>query len=181
MCIYMILDLGATRRLLAGWVGGSVITGCRGVEAEAAPGFGDDDAVAGVAGVEADLDGEIDADVADVVRQQADVLGTLVGDARDAVAVGEDAGRGGWAVGGGVREPLSFGDAAVGNAADLGEVVSAGLLDLCGCGSSAGEEPCGDACDGGSAEAESDEIPRVTEQERQMIWDMRKHGVWAKA
>jgi hypothetical protein len=35
------------------------------IQAEAAPGFGDDDAVAGVVGIVADLDGKIDADVAD--------------------------------------------------------------------------------------------------------------------
>ena len=63
-----------------------------GVQAEAAPGFGDDDAVAGVVGVVADLDGEIDADVADEFGEQGDVLGALVGDAGDAVGVDEDGG-----------------------------------------------------------------------------------------
>ena len=62
------------------------------LEAQAVPGFGYYDAVAGVAGVEADLDGEVDADLADEVGEWGDVLGALVGDAGDLVAVEEDGG-----------------------------------------------------------------------------------------
>ena len=68
------------------------------LEAEAVPGFGDYDAVSGVAWVEADLDGEVDTDLADEVGERGDVLGALVGDAGDLVAVEED----GWGVGVGV-------------------------------------------------------------------------------
>ena len=63
------------------------------LEAQAVPGFGYYDAVAGVAGVEADLDGEVDAELADEVGEWGDVLGAFVGDAGDLVAVEED-GRG---------------------------------------------------------------------------------------
>jgi hypothetical protein len=72
------------------------------LEAEAVPGFGDYDAVAGVARVEADLDGEVDADLADEVGERGDVLGALVGDSGDLVAVEEDGGGVGVGVGCGV-------------------------------------------------------------------------------
>ena len=65
------------------------------LEAKAVPGFGDYDAVAGVAGVEADLDGEVDADLTDEVGEWGDVLGGFISDACDLVAVEED----GWGVG----------------------------------------------------------------------------------
>ena len=60
-----------------------------GGEAEPAPGFGYDDAVGGVVEVVADLDGEVGADVPDVVGEGGDVLGALVGNACDAVVVHE--------------------------------------------------------------------------------------------
>ena len=87
--------VGEEVRLGSCRVGDGGEVGARGVEAEAAPGFGDYDAVAGVAGVEADLDGEVDADLADVLGEVGDVLGALVGDAGDAIAVEEHSGSGG--------------------------------------------------------------------------------------
>ena len=75
------------------------------LEAQAVPGFGDYDAVAGVARVEADLDGEVDAELADEVGEWGDVLGGLVGDAGDLVAVEEDGG----GVGVGCGVGLGFG------------------------------------------------------------------------
>jgi hypothetical protein len=61
-----------------------------GVQAKTAPGFGDDDAVAGVMGVVANLDGQIDANVADVFGEQGNILGALIGDPRNPVGVDED-------------------------------------------------------------------------------------------
>ena len=73
------------------------------LEAEAVPGFGDYDAVAGVAGVEADLDGEVDADLTDEIGEWGDVLGGFISDACDLVAVEEDGGGVGVGFGGGGR------------------------------------------------------------------------------
>lgn len=147
-----------------------------GSEAQAAPTFGDDDAVGGVAGVEADLDGKVHADVTDVLFEGADVLGALVGDAGDDVAIDEDCGyvrrRG---VAGG-DEPLGLGDAAVGDAAGEGEEVAAGAFDLVGGGLSAGEDVAGDAGGDRDSEAHGQDVPGGPEEERQMGWNVRKHG-----
>ena len=115
------------------------------VEAQSGPGVGDDDAVAGVAGVKTDLDGEVDADVADEVREVVDVLGALVGDAGDDVTVDEDFGdgAGGWGFGG-VFGAVGVGDAAVCDASGGGEGVAAELFDLVGGEAAAGEEPDGE-------------------------------------
>ena len=72
------------------------------LEAQAVPGFGDYEAISRVAGVEADQDGEVDADLADEVGERGDVLGALVGDAGDLVAVEEDGGGVGVGLGGSV-------------------------------------------------------------------------------
>jgi hypothetical protein len=150
-------------------------------QAEAAPGFGDDDAVGWVAGVEADLDGEIDADLADVLGEVGDVLGALVSDAGDAVAVEKDGGGGGSdgcgvMAGGCGDEPLGLGDAAVCNAAGAGEVVAADMFALGGGDALAGEENAGGAGDGGEPEAEDGEVPRRAEEGRQVGWDRQRHG-----
>ena len=151
--------------------------GSGGIETKAAPRLGYDDAVAGIAGIEADLDGQVDADVADVIAERGDVLSALVGDAGDAIAIDEDAGGGGgWALGGGVAEPVGLGDAAVRYATDLCKVVAADTLDLRWRGSSTGEYVGGDARDGGCAETDGDQIPRVTEQHGQKNWDLYEHG-----
>ena len=99
-------------------------------EAEAAPGFGYDDAVGGVVEVVADLDGKVGADVADVVGEGGDVLGALVGDAGDAVVVDEQAGSVGGVVGGERR----VGDGSIGDVAHGSEKVAAIALDLFGVG-----------------------------------------------
>lgn len=151
------------------------VVGCL-VESKSAPGFCDDDAVAGVAGVEADLDGQVDADVADIVWQEGDVLGALVGNAADAIAVHEDAGGGGRGVGGYVCDPLGFGDAAIGDATDPCDVVAAGTLYLGCAGLAAGEEVGSDAGDSCCAEGDDNDVPRVTEQNRRLGWNVREHG-----
>jgi hypothetical protein len=51
------------------------------VEAQAAPGLGDDDAVGGIVRVVADLDRQVDAKAADVLGQRGDDLAALVTDA----------------------------------------------------------------------------------------------------
>ena len=76
---------GTMWRCRIGWVG--MVRG----DAEAAPGFGDDDAVGWVVEIVADLDGQVGADVADVVGESGDVLGALVGDSSNAVVVDEQA------------------------------------------------------------------------------------------
>ena len=114
-------------------------------EAEAAPGFGYDDAVGGVVEVVADLDGEVGADVADVVGEGGDVLGALVGDAGDAVVVDEQAGRVGGIVGGGRR----VGNGSIGDAAHGSEKVAAVALDLFGGRFFTGEEIAGCGSYGG--------------------------------
>ena len=150
-----------------------------GAEAETAPGLGDYDAVGWVAGVEADLDGEIDADVADEVGQGSDVLGALVGDAGDEVAVDENAGGGEWRVGADGSWPFGVGDAAVGDAAGEGEVVAAGVLDLFRSEALAGEVIArGSRSNGGCAEKR--EVARRPQKERQMSWNVLQHGYWPK-
>ena len=116
-------------------------------EAEAAPGFGYDDAVGGVVEVVADLDGQVGADIADVVGEGGDVLGALVGDAGDAVIVDEQARCAGGVVGGEGR----VGDGSVGDAAHGGELVAAGALDLFRRRLFAGEEIAGCGRCGGCA------------------------------
>jgi hypothetical protein len=143
------------------------------VKAQAAPGFSDYDAVAGVAGVEADLDGKVDADLTYVLGEVGDVLGALVGDAGDAIAIEEHGGGGGGGVRRGWDEPLGFGDAAVGDAADVGEVVAAQVFALGFCNALAGKEIAGKAGDGGEAEAQYSQAPWGAEQQRQMDWKVR--------
>jgi hypothetical protein len=63
-------------------------------DAEATPGFGDDDAVTGVLWVVADLDGEVDAEVADVLGEASYVLEAFIAYAGDFVLVAEDIGWG---------------------------------------------------------------------------------------
>ena len=63
-------------------------------DAEATPGFGDDNAVSRIMEIVTDLDGQISSDVADVIGEGGNVLGALVGDAGDAVVV--DGRRGVW-------------------------------------------------------------------------------------
>ncbi len=99
---------------------------------EAGPGFGDNDAVAGVAGVVAELDGLVDAEAKDLLGQVANVLGAVVRDAGKAVAVDEDVGGGGDAIFAG--EGAGVEDDAVGDAAGAGEVFTAAALDLVGVG-----------------------------------------------
>ena len=118
-----------------------------GGEAETAPGFRDDDAVGGVMEVVANLDGEVSADVADVVGEGGDVLSALVGNAGDAVVVDEQAG----GVGGVVRGGWRVGDGPVGDAAHSREKVAAIAFDLFGGRFFTGEEIAGDGCCGGCA------------------------------
>lgn len=150
--------------------------GVVGGEAEAAPGFGDDDAVGGVVEVVADLDGEVGADVADVVGKGGDVLGALVGDAGDAVVVHEKA-RG---VGGVVGRERGVGDGAVGDAAHGGEEVAAGAFDLFRGWAGAADDVPDDAQQGCRADGDCGDSSRGLESERQMGWKMWKHRSLAK-
>ena len=126
------------------WIGWMRVVGG---EAEAAPGFGYDDAVGGVVEVVADLDGEVGADVADVVGEGGDVLGALGGDAGDAVVVDEQAG----SVGGVVGSERRVGDGSVGDAAHSREKVAAIAFDLFGGRFFTGEEIASYCCCSGCA------------------------------
>ena len=86
--------------------------------------------------VVADLDGQVGADVADVVGEGGDVLGALVGDACDAVVVNEQAG----GVSGVVGSEGRVGDGSVSDTAHGSEKVAAGALDLFGGKFFTGEE-----------------------------------------
>jgi hypothetical protein len=132
------------------------------VDAEAAPGFGYHDAVAGIVGIVANLDGKIDAEVADVLSEAGDILHALVTNTGDAVLIVEDAG---WRLDP-LREDLRVficGTAAcalvegvvdeggVGDAATFGEELPAQTLDLFGVGFAMEVNVEGDAGDSGDA------------------------------
>ena len=106
---------------LTGWTGSMLV-----IDTEARPGLSDDDRIAGVAGVKADLDRKIDADVANVFGERANVLGALIGNAGDAIAVDEGVGCGIF----GFVSPARLRDAAINDAAGCGKVVAALALDL---------------------------------------------------
>jgi hypothetical protein len=156
----------------------------RGFQAEAAPGFGDDDAVAWVVGGVADLDGQVGADVVDLVGEGGDVLGALVSDAGDAVVVDDDVGGGGgffglgWGgIGAGLRNE-GVHDGAVGDAAGGGKEFAALAFELFGGGIVAGEEIGGNASCGHQDSADrSEHDARVAERQRRMNWIQQKHGV----
>ena len=120
-------------------------------EADAAPGFGYDDAVGGVVKVVADLDGKVGSDITDVFGECGDVLGALVGDAGDAVVVDEQA----RSVGGVVGRGGCVGDGAVGDAAHGGELVAALTLELFRGRFFAGEDIGGCRCRSDSADSNS--------------------------
>ena len=118
-----------------------------GFHAEAAPVFGDDHAVAGVARIVADLDRLVDAVAGGALGEERDILRAVVGNPGDAVAVKQQVGRDAVAlfavVGAGVD------DAAVGDAAVEGEVLAAAAFQLDGGRAAAADvKPGGTACGG---------------------------------
>jgi hypothetical protein len=133
-----------------GWEGGGALA-----EPEAGPGLGDQDAVAGVTGVVAELDGLVDAVTEDEFGELGDVLRAVVGDAGKAVAVEEDVGRGGNAVF--AVEAARIDEVAVGDAADEGEIFAAAAFELVRRGTAGAdvvngasgkdEDACGDAAE----------------------------------
>ena len=147
-----------------------------GGEAETAPGFRDDDAVGGVMEVVANLDGEVSADVADVVGEGGYVLGTLIGDAGDAVVVHEEAG----GVGGVVGGEGSVRNSAVGDATLGGEEVAAGALDLFRGGAGATDDIPDNAQQGCRTDGEGSDSSWGAKVERQVSWKMWKHRSLAK-
>jgi hypothetical protein len=141
-------------------------------DAEAAPGFGDDDAVGGIVEVVTDLDGQIGADVADVIGEGGNVLGALVGDAGDAVVVDEKA----WGVGGVVRGKRRVGDGSVGDATHGGEQVAAAAFDLFRGGLFAGKQITGSDRCGRCGHCNGGYSSRRPQGQRQMVCDGREHG-----
>ena len=107
-------------------------------DAQATPGFSDHDAVAGVLGVVADLDGEIDAEMADVLRKTGYILEAFVADSGDFVLIAEDVG--GRIFGAEIRLGAAVGtikagvdERGIGNATARGEELAALTLYLfCG-------------------------------------------------
>ena len=143
---------------------------------EAGPGFGDEDAIAGVAGVVADLDGLVDAVAADAVREAGDVLGAVVGDAGEAVAVEEDFGGGGNAVF--AVEGAGIDEVAVRDAADGCEAFAAAAFDFFRGGAArADDEPASGSEDEGTCgDAAYEAGIMVLEQLREMV-EGAFHGV----
>jgi hypothetical protein len=156
-------------------------------EAQAAPGVGDNDAVAGVVGGVADLDGEVGAYATDVFGEGGDVLGALVGDAGDAVVVDDDVGggdgvrrlRGGVWTAGFIDHGVHYG--AVGDAAGGGEEIAAFALEFFGAGPFALEDVGGYADRSNGADAQGGDGPRGTEGEREMRCNQRKHRALPKS
>ena len=138
-------------------------------EPEAGPGFRDQDAVAGVAGVVANLDRLVDAVAEDEVGQAGDVLGAVVGDAGEAVAVEEDLGSGGDAVF--AVEAAGVDEVTVGEAAGEGEVLAAAALQLFRSGTVGADDPHDGACedDDSCGEAANDAGIVAVEQLREMV------------
>ena len=131
-------------------------------KAQAAPGFGDDDAVGRVVRVVTDLDGKVGADIADVIGKQSDVLGALIGDAADTVVVNDDERHR-------VRVVLlqrGLGDAAIGDAARGCEKVAAVPFNLLSAWSGPPEGIPRNAHYGGGADPNRKEIARRTKLER---------------
>ena len=123
---------------------------------EAGPGFADQDAVAGVAGVVAQGDGLVEAESADLVGEHGDILRAVVGDSSEAVAVDED-------LRGGIeafiaREGTGVHDEAVGDAAEAGKVLASSSLQLFGGGAVRDDEPpdAGGQQDDGNGDGSSD-------------------------
>ena len=98
-------------------------------EAEAAPRFGDDDAVSWIMRIVANLDGQVCADLIDMVGEQGDILCTLIDDATDPVAVGDQARC--------IRRTIliewRIDDVAVGDAAGECEQIAPAAFQLFGC------------------------------------------------
>lgn len=111
---------------LAGGVGGSA------GGAKAGPGLAHDQAVAGVVGVVAHLDGLVQAEAADTVAKHGDILGAVVDDATEAIAEEEDFGLFGEAFV--AAEVAGVEQKAVGDAAARGEELAAAAFDLFGRG-----------------------------------------------
>ena len=122
---------------------------------EAVPGLGDDDGVGGVGAVVADLYGVVEAQVLDEGGEGGDVLGALVGDAGDAVAVDDGVGLG---FGGGYVDEGSVDDAAEG-----GEAFAAALLALGGGGAALehDDDGCNGDCGGSSGGDGADGKPML--------------------
>jgi hypothetical protein len=124
---------------------------------EAGPVVGDKDAVAGVSGVVTDLDGLVEAEAEDEFGERRDVLCAVVGDSCDSIAVEEHL----WCGRGAVVaiEGAGVEDDAVGDAANLYDVIAAAAFELEGGGALEIDEEPGeataryDACDDATGDA----------------------------
>ena len=160
-----------------------------GVQTQAAPGLGDDDAVGGVLRVVTDLDGQVDADATDVVRQRGDDLPALVTDAGDSVVVDDDLRDARrfflarqYVLGGqGVLIGRHVGDAAIGDAADIGEEISTIALDLFGGKPGALEKVPGNARRRRRPYCNGSDVSWGTKREKQLGWNRRQHGSLSKS
>jgi hypothetical protein len=157
--------------------GASVFCECgRGVQSEAAPGLGDDDAVGGIVRIVADLNGQVNAEAADVIGQSGDDLTALVGDAGDAVVVDDDLRRGRRLFV--VRRHV--GDASVGDAATVGKEIATMALELFGSRSGAFEKVPGNARCSRRADCNGSEASWGTKREEQLGWMGLEHSLCSK-
>jgi hypothetical protein len=165
--------------------------GRRGNEAKTAPGLGDDDAVARIMRLITNLDREVCAYPMNVIGKRGDVLGTFVGNPRDAVVIDDDVrGRNdvfrieSIQLNGGLRQ-ISLGDGlghecvhnrSIGNAPNTGEYFPAFPFDLFGSRFAPRQDITGDPNGGCEAEPSREDNPRGAKDERDLVWKEREHG-----
>ncbi len=119
----------------------------------------------------------VDAEAEDLIGEMADVLGAVVGDAGEAVAVDEDVGCWGDAVVAG--EGAGVEDDAVGDAACAGEVFAAAALDLVGVWAAEVEDEPDEADEDYDAYGDAGEEARVAVvQLRGETLEKRLQGSW---
>jgi hypothetical protein len=143
------------------------------VEAQAAPGLGDDDAVGRIVRIVTDLDGQVDAQAADVVGQSGDYLAAFVGDAGDTVVVDDDLRR---------ARKLFVGcgdiaDTAVGDTANVGEEIAAIAFYLFHGKSWPLEKVPGKTSRSHGTDGNDSDIPRRSKRKKQLGWISRKHSL----
>ena len=142
------------------------------IDAQTGPAFGDDDGVTWVSGIEANLHGKIDADVAHMFGERTDVLRALIGDTSDAIAVDECVWRGVF----GVVSPARLGDAAVHDAAGGGQVLTSFSFEFLLIRLLAIHAVPGDAGGGSHAESNDRKCSRRAQNGRKKRRKGKQHG-----
>ena len=156
------------------------------VKADAIPVLGHDNAVAGVTRIVADLDGKVNAQVADVVGEARNILGALVRDPGDAVAVDEHVRREqivwrnveGAADAVILRAAIDADDAAIDDAASNGEGGAALEFNLLGRFTLAQPGIGEQATHGEHHRSRCAYLQSADTVEMQSGWKMREHGTF---